>query len=106
VMSPGIASGTTTWRMVCHLVAPRARLALRSSWGTARSACSARAGHERQVEERQGQRAAEGREAPLEVVDEEDQAEQADHDRRHGADRFLGEADGAGHQLSPAYSDM
>ena len=31
----------------------------------------------------------------MEIVDEEDQAEQTDDDGRHRADRFLGEPDGA-----------
>ncbi len=39
---PGIAIGRTTWRMVCHFVDPSARLAFRSSGGTARIACSTR----------------------------------------------------------------
>ncbi len=42
VTMPGIASGRTTWTIVCHLVVPSARLACRSSSGTARIACSVR----------------------------------------------------------------
>ncbi len=52
-------------------------------------------GHQRQVEEGQRQRAAEGGEAPVEVVDEQDQPEQSDDDGRHRADGLFGEADRA-----------
>jgi hypothetical protein len=42
VTMPGMATGSTAWRMVCHFVDPSARLAARSSAGTARIACSDR----------------------------------------------------------------
>ena len=52
---PGIASGRTTWRIVCHFVEPSARLPLALVVGHGPDRLLGEARHQRQVEDRQGQ---------------------------------------------------